>query len=109
MTSSDLFLRDVRTFREKLLAGSGVTPMFPLWGRDTADLAAKMVDSGLHAVVTAVDLGQAAAGFAGRRFNHEFLAELPATVDPCGERGEFHTFVTDGPDFTTPVDVVVDR
>jgi uncharacterized protein (TIGR00290 family) len=105
----DLFLRDIRTFREEMLAGSGVTPVFPLWGRDTADLAAEMVDSGLRGVVTAVDLEQAPARFAGRRFDHEFLSELPATVDPCGERGEYHTFVVDGPDFTVPVDVGVDR
>jgi uncharacterized protein (TIGR00290 family) len=105
----DLYLRDIRTFREELLAGSGVKPVFPLWGRDTADLAAEIVDSGLRGVVTAVDLEQAPARFAGRRFDHEFLSELPATVDPCGERGEFHTFVVDGPDFTGPVEVVVDR
>lgn len=101
----DLFLRDIRTFREELLTGSGVAPVFPLWGRDTAGLAADMVDSGLRAVVTAVDLAQAPARLAGRRFDHELLGELPATVDPCGERGEFHTFVVDGPDFAAPVDV----
>jgi uncharacterized protein (TIGR00290 family) len=105
----DLFLADIRAYREDLLAGSGVTPVFPLWGRDSADLAAEMVDSGLRAVVTAVDLAQAPARFAGRPFDREFLDALPATVDPCGERGEFHTFVTDGPGFGAPVDVTVDR
>jgi diphthamide synthase (EF-2-diphthine--ammonia ligase) len=68
-----------------------------------------MVDSGLRAVVTAVDLAQAPARLAGSRFDHEFLSGLPAAVDPCGERGEFHTFVTDGPGFAGPVDVTVER
>jgi uncharacterized protein (TIGR00290 family) len=103
----DLFLRDIRAFRQELLAGSGVTPVFPLWESDTTALAAEMVGSGLRAVVTAVDLGQAPAWLAGRRFDHRFLSELPPTVDPCGERGEFHTFVVDGPGFAAPVDVVV--
>lgn len=103
----DIFLRDIRTFREELLAGSGVTPVFPLWARRPAELAAEMVDSGLRAVVTAVDLAQAPAGLVGRRFDHQFLRELPPTVDPCGERGEFHTFVVDGPGFAAPVKVAV--
>lgn len=105
----DLFLADIRSYREELLAGSGVTPVFPLWGRDTADLAAEMVDAGLRAVVTAVDLAQAPARLAGRRFDRELLGDLPAAIDPCGERGEFHTFVVDGPGFAAPVDVAVDR
>jgi uncharacterized protein (TIGR00290 family) len=101
----DLFLRDIRAFREELLAGSGVTPMFPLWGRDTSELAAEMVSSGLRAVVTAVDTAQAPGRLLGRTFDHEFLRDLPADVDPCGERGEFHTFVMDGPGFAAPVSV----
>lgn len=105
----DLFLADIRAYREELLAGSGVTPVFPLWGRDTAGLAAEMVDAGVRAVVTAVDLAQAPAGLAGRWFDRELLDGLPAAVDPCGERGEFHTFVVDGPGFAAPVDVAVDR
>ena len=104
----DLFLADVRAFREELLAGSGVTPVFPLWGRDTAELAAEMVGSGLRAVVAAVDLAQAPARLAGRHLDRELLDGLPASVDPCGERGEFHTFVEDGPGFARPVEVVVD-
>jgi uncharacterized protein (TIGR00290 family) len=103
----DLFLRDIRTFREELLAGSGVAPGFPLWGRDTAALAADMVDAGLRAVVTAVDPAQAPGRLVGREFDSAFLRDLPAGVDPCGERGEFHTFVTDGPDFAAPVSVSV--
>jgi uncharacterized protein (TIGR00290 family) len=103
----DLFLRDIRTFREELLAWSGVTPAFPLWGRNTADLAEEMLRSGLQAVVTAVDTTQAPGHLVGRRFDHRFLHELPAGLDPCGERGEFHTFVVDGPGFAAPVDVAV--
>jgi uncharacterized protein (TIGR00290 family) len=101
----DLFLHDIRAFREELLAGSGVTPTFPLWGRDTSELAAEMVSSRLRAVVTAVDTAQAPGRLVGRTFDHEFLRDLPAGVDPCGERGEFHTFVLDGPGFTAPVHV----
>jgi uncharacterized protein (TIGR00290 family) len=101
----DLFLSDIRAFREELLAGSGVAPLFPLWGRDTAELAEEMVRSGLCAVVTAVDPAQASARLLGRSFDHRFLRDLPASVDPCGERGEFHTFVVDGPDFASRVDV----
>jgi uncharacterized protein (TIGR00290 family) len=103
----DLFLGDIRTFREELLDGSGVTPAFPLWGRNTATLAVEMLRSGLRAVVTAVDPTRAPGELVGRRFDHRFLQELPAGVDPCGERGEFHTFVTDGPGFATAVDVAV--
>jgi uncharacterized protein (TIGR00290 family) len=103
----DLFLRDIRTFREELLDGSGVAPAFPLWGRNTATLAVEMLRSGLQAVVTAVDPTRAPSELVGRRFDHRFLQELPAGVDPCGERGEFHTFVTDGPGFAAAVDVAV--
>ncbi|WP_219412491.1 adenine nucleotide alpha hydrolase [Pseudonocardia nigra] len=103
----DLHLRDVRDYRERALAGSGVTPLFPLWGRPTAELAVEMVRGGLRAVVTCVDPTQAPAELAGRWFDERFLDALPAGVDPCGENGEFHTFVVDGPGFTAPVDVTV--
>jgi uncharacterized protein (TIGR00290 family) len=99
----DLFLADVRAYRERMLAGTGLTPLFPLWGRDTAGLAAQMVDSGLRARVTCVDPRHLSGTFAGRRFDAEFLAALPAGVDPCGENGEFHTCVTSGPMFRRPV------
>ena len=103
----DLFLDDVRAYREQALAGSGVEPLFPLWGRPTAQLAAEMVGAGVHALLTCVDPAQLPAEFIGRIFDAELLAEFPPTVDPCGERGEFHTFVWDGPGFRSPVPVEV--
>ncbi|MHA6627314.1 Dph6-related ATP pyrophosphatase [Pseudonocardia sichuanensis] len=103
----DLHLRDVRDYRERSLSGSGVVPLFPLWGRPTAVLAAEMVQRGLRAVVTSVDPAQAPGELAGRWFDARFLADLPPGIDPCGERGEFHTFVVDGPGFTRAVDVEV--
>lgn len=103
----DLFLADIREFRERSLSGTGLVPLFPLWGRDTAELAASMLRAGLRAVVTCVDPVQAPASLAGRWFDEAFLADLPAGVDPCGENGEFHTFVTAGPGFAHPVPVEV--
>jgi uncharacterized protein (TIGR00290 family) len=103
----DLFLEDVRSYRETMMAGTGVGTMFPLWGRPTPELARRMVDGGIRAVVTCVDSRQLDPGFAGRWFDHAFLDELPPHVDPCGERGEFHTFVFDGPGFARPIDVRV--
>ena len=107
MAFGDLFLADVRAYRERLLAGSGIEPLFPLWGRDTAELARAMLAGGLRAVVTCVDPKQVPAELAGRAFDGELLAALPAAVDPCGERGEFHTFACDGPMFSRPVPVRV--
>lgn len=103
----DLHLADVREYREKLMQGSGLDALFPLWGEDTPALARRMVDAGLSAVVTCVDTRQLAREFGGRRFDHAFLDALPADVDPCGENGEFHSFVTAGPMLREPVDVVV--
>jgi len=102
----DLFLEDVRAYRERQLAGSGIAPEFPLWGSDTKELAARMVAAGLEATVVCVDPRRLPESFAGRRFDAAFLADLPAGVDPCGENGEFHTFVTGGPMFRGPVGVV---
>ncbi len=102
----DLFLQDVRAYRERMLAGSGIEPVFPLWGRDTAALAGEMVEAGLRATVVCVDPRRLPAPFAGREFGAEFLAALPAGVDPCGENGEFHTCVTEGPMFREPVRTV---
>jgi uncharacterized protein (TIGR00290 family) len=93
----DLFLEDVRAYREKNLAGSGIQPLFPLWGRSTAALAAEMIAAGLRAHLVSVDLKKLPRDLAGRRFDHALLAELPAACDPCGENGEFHTFVSAGP------------
>jgi uncharacterized protein (TIGR00290 family) len=103
----DLFLRDVRTYREEHLAGTGISPIFPLWNRPTDVLAREMVGSGLKAVITCVDPAQLGREFAGRRFDSELLSELPAGVDHCGENGEFHTFVWDGPGLRSPIDVEI--
>jgi uncharacterized protein (TIGR00290 family) len=103
----DLFLEDVRAYRIAAMAGTGICPTFPLWGRPTDALAKEMLDVGIRAVVTCVDTDQLAASFVGRRFDASFLADLPAGVDPCGERGEFHTFVCDAPGFSSPIDVAV--
>jgi uncharacterized protein (TIGR00290 family) len=99
----DLFLEDVRAYRERLLAGSGFEPVFPLWGLDTRELALRFIDEGFAAHLVCVDTTQLGADFAGRPFDHDLLADLPPTVDPCGERGEFHTFVSAGPPFREPV------
>lgn len=104
----DLFLEDVRRYREERLAGTGLAPLFPLWkAGGTADLAREMIAAGLQARVTCVDPRTLDRSFAGRRFDAAFLADLPASVDPCGENGEFHTFACAGPMFRTPIDVVV--
>jgi diphthamide synthase (EF-2-diphthine--ammonia ligase) len=101
----DLFLADVRAYREQKLAGTGIDPVFPLWGRDTAALAREMVDGGLRATVTCVDPRALDRSWAGRTFDAAFLAGLPPGVDPCGERGEFHTFAWAGPTFASPIPV----
>lgn len=103
----DLFLEDIRAYREAQLAKLGLTPVFPLWGRDTRALAGEMIASGLRARLTCIDPRHLDRSFAGRAFDDELLADLPATVDPCGERGEFHSFVTHSPLFSAPIDVRV--
>jgi uncharacterized protein (TIGR00290 family) len=107
MIFGDLFLADVRAYRERALAGSGISPLFPLWERPTDALAREMIAAGIRAVLTCVDPAQLDPAFAGRQFDEDLLADLPASVDPCGERGEFHTFVYDGPGFSSPVEVDV--
>jgi len=102
----DLFLEDIRAYRESKLRGSGVEPVFPLWGRPTGSLAEEMIASGLRARIVALDPKLLDPRFAGRAFDRELLADLPPTVDPCGERGEFHTCVTAGPMFSAPIPVV---
>jgi len=102
----DLFLEDVRRYREERLAGSGLLPLFPLWeSASTADLAREMIAAGLEARVTCLDPRALDRSFAGRRFDDAFLGDLPPGVDPCGERGEFHTFACAGPMFAEPVAV----
>jgi uncharacterized protein (TIGR00290 family) len=101
----DLFLEDVRRYRESRLAGTGIAPVFPLWGRPTRALAEEMVDRGMVTHIVCLDPRVMPRRLAGRRFDRELLGELPEGVDPCGERGEFHTCVTDGPGFARPIRV----
>lgn len=101
----DLFLPDVRAYREAKLAGTGIAPLFPLWGRDTGALAREMIAGGLQARLTCVDPRKVDRALAGRAFDGALLAGLPAGVDPCGELGEFHTFAWAGPMFSAPVPV----
>ena len=103
MAFGDLFLEDVRNYRIHKLADTGLRPLFPLWGRDTSALAKEMVAGGLKATLTCVDPKVLNASFAGRDFDTALLQELPPSVDPCGERGEFHTFAWDGPMFQHPI------
>ncbi|MGA9671236.1 MAG: ATP-binding protein [Terracidiphilus sp.] len=109
----DLFLPDVRAYRETQLKPTGLEPLFPLWELPTAELAQAMIAGGLRARLTCVDTKQLPGTFAGREFDAALLNELPAGIDPCGERGEFHTCVYEGPMFTTRLNLepgeVVDR
>jgi uncharacterized protein (TIGR00290 family) len=105
MAFGDLFLQEVRRYRETAFAGSGMRPIFPLWGRATARLARDMLSAGIGAYLSCVDSAQLPARFAGRAFDADLLAELPPDVDPCGENGEFHTFVWGGPMFERPLSV----
>ena len=103
----DLFLQDVRDYREKQLRGTGLEPIFPVWGLPTGALAREMIASGLKAKLTCVDTTKLDASFAGREFDEALLADLPADADPCGERGEFHSFVYAGPMLDRPLSVAV--
>ena len=105
MVFGDLFLEDIRRYREEKLAGTGIRPVFPVWGIPTDRLARDMIAGGLRARLSCVDPKQLDRRFAGREFDAALLADLPASVDPCGERGEFHTCVTAGPMFAKPVEV----
>jgi uncharacterized protein (TIGR00290 family) len=99
----DLFLEDIRAYREKNLAACEMTPVFPLWGRDTRLLAEEMLAGGLSSYLTCVDPRKLDRAFAGRRFDQSLLVDLPRDVDPCGENGEFHTFANAGPMFCEPI------
>lgn len=99
----DLFLADIRAYRERHLAGTGLTPIFPLWQMPTDRLARQMIAGGLKARIVSVDPKALPARFVGREFDLALLADLPSNVDPCGENGEFHTMVYDGPMFQTPI------
>ena len=99
----DLFLRDIREYREKQMRGTGLEPIFPLWDLPTRDLARDMMSAGLRARVTCVDLAKLPLDFAGREFDERLLADLPPSADPCGENGEFHTFCYAGPMLAQPL------
>jgi uncharacterized protein (TIGR00290 family) len=103
----DLYLADIRAYREQKLEGSGITPLFPLWDRPTLPLAQAMIASGLEAYIATVDLKKLPVEFAGRKFDAQLLADLPDGVDPCGENGEFHTCVVAGPIFSRRIPVAV--
>jgi uncharacterized protein (TIGR00290 family) len=106
MAFGDLFLEDVRRYRETMLAGTGIQPMFPLWGQPTGQLADRMIAAGLRACLTCVDPKQLSPAFAGRTFDEWLLKDLPGNVDPCGEHGEFHTFAHAGPMFEEPISIM---
>ncbi len=101
----DLFLQDIRDYREKQLSGTGLKPLFPVWHIPTPRLATEMIAAGVKAKVTCVDPSKLDRSFAGRDYNESFIGDLPATVDACGENGEFHTFVYDSPVFSRPIEV----
>jgi uncharacterized protein (TIGR00290 family) len=103
----DLFLEDIRAYREKHLAACGMAPVFPLWRKDTRQLAEEMIAGGLCAYLTCVDPRRMERSFAGRRFDRDLLGEMPTQVDPCGENGEFHTFASAGPMFQNEIPVTV--
>jgi len=102
----DLFLRDIRQYRETQMRGTSLEPVFPLWDIPTAQLARDMMRSGLRARLTCVDLAKLSQSFAGREFDEPLLAALPPSTDPCGENGEFHTFCYGGPMFSSPIEVI---
>ncbi|MDB5599180.1 MAG: ATP-binding protein [Xanthobacteraceae bacterium] len=103
----DLFLEDVRAYREEKLAGTGITPLFPLWGLPTEQLARDMIAAGVETYLATVDLKKLPASFAGRRFDAALLADFPPGIDPCGERGEFHTCVAAGPMLSMRIAITV--
>lgn len=103
----DLYLEDVRRYREDKLADTGITPIFPLWGKPTKELAEEMISNGLRAVVTCIDPKHLSLELSGSEFNHAFLSRLPSNIDPCGENGEFHSFAYDGPMFNEKINIAV--
>jgi uncharacterized protein (TIGR00290 family) len=107
MAFGDLFLEEVRQYREKQMAGTGIEPIFPLWGRDTGVLAKEMLEVGVEAIISCVDLNQLPAEFAGCQWTQDLINELPEGADPCGENGEFHTVVCAGPMFERRIEVEV--
>ena len=103
----DLFLEDIRQYREEKLKGTGISPLFPIWGIPTHQLIREMLAGGLKTVVSCIDPKQISEDFVGKELNADFLASLPGNVDPCGENGEFHSFAFDGPMFNEKIDILV--
>ena len=103
----DLFLEDIRNYREEKLQGSGIKPIFPIWGIPTDELSREMISNGLRTVITCINPKQIPKEFVGREFDESFLDSLPETIDPCGENGEFHSFVFDGPMFKEQIEITV--
>jgi uncharacterized protein (TIGR00290 family) len=103
----DLFLEDIRMYRETLLRDTGITPLFPLWGIPTKTLSQQMVSNGLKAIITCINAERFSQEYAGRKYDESFLEEIPAGIDPCGENGEFHSFAFDGPMFQYPINVSI--
>ena len=102
----DLFLERVRTYRETLLQGTGIAPLFPIWGVSTKILSQQMISNGLKAVITCINPEQISQEYAGREYNNSFLEDISTGIDLCGENGEFHTFAFDGPMFQYPIKVI---
>jgi diphthamide synthase (EF-2-diphthine--ammonia ligase) len=101
----DLFMEDIRAYRVKQLEGTGLEPLFPVWGIPTGDLAQQMIAGGIRAKLTCIDPSKLDPSFAGRNFDPALLRDLPEGTDPCGENGEFHSFVYDAPVFSSPIGV----
>ncbi len=107
MAFGDLYLEEIRDYRLKMLTGTGITPVFPLWGISTTDLAARLISLGFKAIVTCVDTKKLPQSFVGRSYDASFLTDLPPNIDPCAENGEFHTVVYSSPNFRNPLKVKV--
>lgn len=107
MAFGDLYLQDVREYRERQLKGTGISPFFPLWHRPTEELSREIIESGTKAILSCVDTRKLGVSFSGREYDPKLLSELPQSIDPCGERGEFHTFVYDSPVFESPIRVTL--
>jgi len=104
MVFGDIHLEDVRAYREEMLSGTGITPIFPLWGGSVGELSREFIELGFKTVLTCIDLEQLDRSFAGRVYNGDFIRDYPESRDVCGENGEFHTFVFDGPNFGFPIE-----
>ncbi|MFC7786431.1 adenine nucleotide alpha hydrolase [Rossellomorea sp. GCM10028870] len=104
MVFGDIHLEDVRAYREEMLSGTGINPVFPLWGRPVGELSREFIELGFKTVLTCIDLEQLHRSFAGRVYDRDFLRDYPESRDVCGEKGEFHTFVFDGPNFGFPIE-----